>query len=72
MIQSVETYTAICDRCGADVCDGGEYSGWDMTGLEAEIDAEDWLTDGNKHYCWNCQEYDEATDEYVVKKEQPK
>lgn len=39
-LKPIPCYTAICDwlDCSADVCEASDYSGWDLDGIENEID----------------------------------
>lgn len=42
MIKPITIYTAICDGCGTDICDGTDWSGWCMDGIENELSEQDW------------------------------
>lgn len=66
MIKEVTMYTAICDNCGANICDGTEYAGWCKDGIQAELDSENWLEIDGKQYCNDCCEYDD-NDELILK-----
>ncbi len=67
MIKEITMYTVICDRCGKDAFAEDEYSGWNEIyyALECAENADYREIDG-KHYCENCYELDEETDEYKV------
>jgi hypothetical protein len=54
-----------CDRCG-EIHDGGDYSFYsdEQSALDSAIDDE-WIEEKGKHYCPNCYEFDEETDEPV-------
>lgn len=55
MIVPVECFTAICDYCGTSVCEGTDWSGWDMDGLEIAVEASNWLAAGDgRHLCDRC------------------
>ena len=70
MIKKVDMYACVCDRCGKmHVNDDLGYMAW-VDGSQAFEDAEEsgWTNIEGKHYCPDCYEYDEETDEYKPKK----
>lgn len=67
-IQTKEMYTVICDNCGKDVGQGAEYSCWsDAEFAEEQAMEGEWIEKDNLHFCPQCYELDEETDEYVIK-----
>ena len=57
MVKEVTMYTVICDNCGADSNEDGEYGGWSDKDYTIDCAHEsDWHIheDGEKHYCPNC------------------
>lgn len=66
-VKKVEMFTVICDNCGKDVCEGQEYSCWNDEQGAKEIAMESgYITEGDKHYCEDCYEYDDE-DNLVIK-----
>ena len=70
MINPVTMYSVVCDRCGKSFID--EFNGivaWleEGTAKEQAMESE-WAEIGDKHYCPDCYEFDDALDEYVPKK----
>lgn len=65
MIKEIPMYTVICDRCGADHGDGGEYAGWGDADYALECaEGDDWYeSDDNKHFCPDCYFWDDNDDE---------
>lgn len=59
MIEKVEMFTIICDKCGLNIGESQEYSCWADKGVAEEnaMDS-DWEKDGDKHFCTNCFTYD--------------
>lgn len=48
-------YTAICDLCGADSSEGGEYSAWaSQEGANDDAEYGDWHVEGGNHICDGC------------------
>lgn len=69
MIEKVDMYACVCDGCGKmHVNENLGYVAW-VDGSQAFEDAGEagWTIDG-KHYCPDCYEYDDETDEYILKK----
>lgn len=67
MIKEVKMYTVICDNCGKDVCENAEYSCWnDEIYAKDTAMEDDWITEGEKHYCTDCYEYD-GEDNLIIK-----
>lgn len=74
MIQKVEMYQAVCDRCGkvmaSEVCDDYTVS------FSSEVDAWDgafeqgWNEIDSHLYCPGCVEYDKETDSYKPKEKE--
>lgn len=60
MLQKVEMYTVVCDNCGVDIGVTQEYSCWNDE-LYAQENAmeNEWLKEGDKHYCPKCYSYDD-------------
>lgn len=71
MIVSETFYGVKCNRC-LELFEDGEHSFWtDECGVvENAIDYE-WIEQDGKHYCTECYELDEITDENKVKKDYP-
>lgn len=63
MIQKVEMYRAVCDRCKAKImpCKSAERALFVATVIRG------WQEIDGKLYCPNCVEYDEETDSYKPK-----
>ena len=72
MLKEVTMYTVVCDNCGADSNEGGEYSCWTdgETAKEHAMNSE-WIKEGNNHYCPNCFTYDDD-DKLVINLERSK
>lgn len=68
MIKEVIYYDIICDRCGKSFTDESEMCYPDKDSALMVAGQSEWLTIGGKHYCPDCYELDEVTDEYVPKK----
>jgi hypothetical protein len=67
MIKEVKMYTVICNNCGSDVCEDAEYSCWNEISFAENIAMEDdWIKEGDKHYCPDCFTYDDD-DNLVIK-----
>lgn len=68
MVKPKTYYELYCDRCRKQLTDG------DVTAYNSESDLmfvaeeSEWKTIDGKHYCPDCYEVDEETDEYVPKK----
>ena len=68
MIKRFDTYTVICDNCGVDHNEGGEYSGWSDSGYAEDCAREsDWHCEDGKHYCDKCWSWDDD-DNLVLRK----
>ena len=68
MIKEVTYYDIICDRCGKSLINESETCYPDIySAVMVAIDSE-WVNISGKHYCPDCYELDEETDEYVPKK----
>jgi hypothetical protein len=60
MIKEITMYSILCNKCGKDVCEEDEYSGWNDQGYVNDIAMENgWHIDEDAHYCPDCYEYDE-------------
>jgi hypothetical protein len=66
MIKEIKCYTLLCDNCGADVCEGTDYSGHEEEHLSVIADEENWIEHEGKWYCYDCYAYDN-NDELMVK-----
>ena len=68
MIKPTTMHMVVCDRCGGYFTNGkgiGAYEDKDMIEPEA-LDSE-WIKIDSKHYCPDCYEYDEESDDYKPK-----
>ena len=68
MIKEVTYYDIICDRCGKSLIEESEMCYTDTESAEMVAKDSEWLEIDSKHYCPDCYELDEVTDEYVPKK----
>lgn len=68
MIQKVEMYQVVCDRCGRPCAEISGIVAW-ATPEFARIAALEsgWIPINNGLYCPDCVEYDEETDSYKPK-----
>lgn len=67
MIKEVKMYTVICDNCGKDCNADSEYSCWSDDTFARDCAMEDdWITEGDKHYCPQCYSYND-NDELELK-----
>lgn len=68
-LREVTMYTIVCDRCGVSVDEGTDYAAWadDTTSLQIAQDNGWLVTDDGSHYCDECFDWDEETDEKVPK-----
>ena len=68
MIQKVEMYQAVCDRCGRPCAETSGIVAWENT-ESARIAAWEsgWMSINHGLYCPDCVEYDEETDSYKPK-----
>jgi len=71
MIITEVFYGIKCDRCGK-LFEDGEHSFWcdESSAIENSSDS-DWSEKNGKHYCPNCHEVNEETDEVKVFEEYP-
>lgn len=71
MIITKVFYGIKCDRCG-ELFEDGEHSFWsdESSAIENSTDS-DWAEVNNKHYCSNCHEVNDETDEIKVFEEYP-
>ena len=67
MIEEVIYYDIICDRCGKSLTEESETCYPDTESAEMVAKNSEWMMIGDKHYCADCYELDEKTDEYVPK-----
>ena len=68
MIKEVTYYDIICDRCGKSLIDESKTCYPDKDSALMVAKQSEWQKIGSKHYCPDCYELDEVTDEYVPKK----
>ena len=68
MIKEYTCYDIICDRCGKSLINESETCYPDTNSALMVAEQSEWLEIGSKHYCPDCYELDEVTDEYVPKK----
>lgn len=68
MIKQVTYYDIICDRCGNSLVDESEIIYPDKDSALMVAEQSEWNTIDGKHYCPDCYEFDEKTDEYKPKK----
>lgn len=67
MIKEVTYYDIICDRCGKSLTKESEMCYPDTESAEMVAMDNEWKKIGGKHYCADCYNLDEDTDEYVPK-----
>ena len=72
MIKEVTYYDIICDRCGKSLTEESEMCYPDKGSVLTVAEQSEWIDINGKHYCPDCYELDEVTDEYVPKKEDKK
>ena len=68
MIKEVIYYDIICDRCGKSLIEESEMCYPDNDSALTVAEQSEWIDINGKHYCPDCYELDEVTDEYVPKK----
>ena len=68
MIKEVTYYDIICDSCGKSLTKESEMCYTDTESAEMVAIDTEWKKIGGKHYCADCYELYEKTDEYVPKK----
>ena len=69
MIKEVTYYDIICDRCGKSFSEESEMCYTDKESALMVAEQSEWIDINGKHYCPDCYELDEVTDEYVPNKE---
>ena len=69
MIKQVIYYDIICDRCGKSFSEESETCYPDKDSALMVAEQSEWIDINGKHYCPDCYELDEVTDEYVPNKE---
>ena len=68
MIKELIYYDIICDRCGKSLINESGLCYPDTGSAELIALNSEWIMKDGKHYCPDCYELDEETDEYVPKK----
>ena len=68
MIKEVTYYDIICDCCGKSLTEESETCYPDKDSALMVAEQSEWMDINGKHYCPDCYELDEVTDEYVPKK----
>ncbi|MGN1156785.1 MAG: hypothetical protein ACI4TK_11455 [Agathobacter sp.] len=68
MIKELTYYDIICDRCGKSLTEERGDCYTDTNSAEMVALQSEWKEINGKHYCSDCYEVDEETDEYVPKK----
>ena len=68
MIKEVIYYDIICDRCGKSLIEESEMCYPDKDSALMVAEQSEWIDINGKHYCPDCYELNEVTDEYVPKK----
>ena len=68
MIKEVAYNDIICDHCGKSLTEESEMCYPDKESAEMVAKNSEGMAIGERHYCPNCYELDEETDEYVPKK----
>lgn len=59
--------TYICDGCGERFRDENGFVGYIDYDIWDDAESSEWREIDGKHYCPDCYEYDEESDEYVAK-----
>ena len=69
MIRKVTMYQAVCDGCGKFFRFSRKDDGVFPSYKEAKevIEHFEWIVDGDKCYCYDCQEWDDETKNYKPK-----
>ena len=65
MINTIEMYSVVCDRCGRTLDDGVVWE-YKSTAISYALNSK-WKEIGDKHYCQDCYEFDKELDKYVPK-----
>lgn len=68
MIEEVTYYDIICDRCGKSLTEESEMCYPDKHSALMVAEQSEWKEISGNHYCSDCYELDDKTDEYVPKK----
>ena len=68
MIEEVTYYDIICDRCGKSLINESETYYPDKDSALMVAEQSEWMDINGNHYCHDCYELDEETDEYVPRK----
>ena len=68
MIEEVTYYDIICDRCGKSLTEESNICYPDTNSALMVAGQSEWIDINGKHYCPDCYELDEETDEYLPKK----
>lgn len=65
-VQEVPMFTVFCDGCGSNADEGSDYAGWSdkETAVEIAKDGAEYREIEGKHFCPECVEVDEETDEW--------
>ena len=67
-LKEIKMYTLICDKCGKDVCNGSEYSGWSEDFWVKDIAIEEgWIVINHDDYCPNCWEHNIEKENQILK-----
>lgn len=67
MIEKVEMFTINCDNCGENIGADNDFMAMnDEAGIKEYAMNDDWIEEGDKHYCKKCYSYDD-NDELVIK-----
>ena len=69
MIKEKTYHDIICDRCGKSFSEESEMCYTDKDSALMVAEQSEWIDINGKHYCPDCYELDEVTDEYVPNKE---
>ena len=67
MVKEVIYYDIICDCCGKSLTEESETCYPDKDSALMVAEQSEWMDINGKHYCPDCYELDEVTDEYVPK-----
>lgn len=67
MIKEKTYYDIICDRCGKSLTQESGYYYPDANTAAFDASVSEWLIIDGQHYCPDCYDVDEETDEYVPK-----
>lgn len=68
MVKEIICYSVACDGCGKDFMEDHEYKFWNDIEYAIDVAFEDGMQEiKDGHYCEDCCELDEYTDEYIIK-----